>query len=80
MQILHSTGIHYFPLALDLLSHARGFALLHLPKMPELKAVDTTIFDVHPVVTHDIPYREERRERVRQMSLTDGGGAKLGKW
>lgn len=58
--------------ALDLLSYARGFALLHLPKMPEMKSVDTTSFDSHPVAPRNIPYREEKRERERQILLSQG--------
>lgn len=59
--------------ALDLLSYARGFALLHLPKMPEMKSMDTTTFDSHPVASHNIPYREEKREREHQILLAQGG-------
>lgn len=40
--------------------------------MPEMKAVDTTTFDSHPVAPHNIPYREEKRERERQILLAQG--------
>lgn len=58
--------------ALDLLAYARGFALLHLPKMPEMKAVDTATFDPYPIAAHNIPYREKKRERERLASLAEG--------
>lgn len=68
----HECKLIFKAQALDLLSYARGFALLHLPKMPEMKSMDTTTFDSHPVAPHNIPYREEKRERERQILLAQG--------
>jgi ATP-dependent RNA helicase DDX55/SPB4 len=45
----HECKLIFQARSLDLLAHARGFALLHLPKMPELKRVDTCTFDSYPV-------------------------------
>ena len=66
--------------ALDLLAHAHSFALLHLPKMPELKTVNTATFDPHPIEACQIPYKEEERERERQAQLKERGREKLSKY
>lgn len=58
----HECKLIFQARALDLLAHARGFALLHLPKMPELKAVDTVTFDIHPVAAHDIQDKKSQME------------------
>ena len=51
-------------LALDLVSLAYGtFALLHLPKMPELKGRDTSRFQSHPIDLESIPYKDKGREK-----------------
>ena len=55
---------------LDLISLAKGFALLHLPKMPELRGRDTSLFQSHPIPPSSIPYRDKTRERQRQDKMT----------
>ncbi|KAL5515762.1 hypothetical protein EMCRGX_G000978 [Ephydatia muelleri] len=54
---------------LDLIALANGFALAHLPKMPELKGVDASGFD-SSVDPNAIPYKDKGREkeRLRKMS------------
>ena len=56
-------------LELDLIALANGFALAHLPKMPELKGVDASGFD-SSVDPNAIPYKDKGREkeRLRKMS------------
>ena len=54
----------FFLLALDLVLLAYGaFALLHLPKMPELKGKDTSQFEAHPISPEAIPFKEKSREK-----------------
>lgn len=49
--------------ALDLVGTAKTFALLHLPKMPELKSVDTSTFEPYPVDPSTIPYHSKAKEK-----------------
>lgn len=63
-----------FPLyniALDLISHARGFALLHLPKMPELKTVDCTAFDPYSMPPQCPSLTEAGKGREKKKHIKD---------
>ncbi|KAJ1721217.1 ATP-dependent rRNA helicase spb4 [Coemansia erecta] len=54
---------------LPLIEAAQGFALLHLPSMPELRGRPTRRFVNHPVDTDLIPYLDAQREAQRQVKL-----------
>ena len=51
---------------LDLVSLAKGFALPHLPKMPELKGKDVSSFTPDLCPSVDIPYKNKSREKQRR--------------
>lgn len=55
---------------LDICKLAYGFGLLHLPKMPELKDLDTSQFSPMSVNTEQIRFQDKRREKQRQEALT----------
>ena len=55
--------------ALDLVAMAKGFALLHLPRMPELRGVDISSFVPHPIAPRDIKFKDKPREKQRQKKL-----------
>ena len=57
-------------LELDLIALANGFALAHLPKMPELKGVDTARFD-SSVDPNAIPYKDKGREKERLKKMSE---------
>ncbi|XP_011403344.1 PREDICTED: ATP-dependent RNA helicase DDX55-like [Amphimedon queenslandica] len=60
----HSYHLIFNMKVLDLVSLAYGtFALLHLPKMPELKGKDTSQFEAHPISLEAIPFKERSREK-----------------
>jgi ATP-dependent RNA helicase DDX55/SPB4 len=70
----HECKLIFQARALDLLEHARGFALLQLPKMPELKKLDTSSFDPLPVPPASDPHGWDNRKRKHGSStLTEGG-------
>ena len=53
---------------LDLLALARGtYALLHLPKMPELKGHDVSSFTPHPMAIDDIPYKDKSLKKQAEI-------------
>ncbi|KAJ2785584.1 ATP-dependent rRNA helicase spb4 [Coemansia interrupta] len=54
---------------LPLVEAAQGFALLHLPSMPELRGRPTRRFVNYPVDTDTIPYLDAQREAQRQVRL-----------
>jgi ATP-dependent RNA helicase DDX55/SPB4 len=54
---------------LNLPSVARSYALLRLPKMPEMSLFDTSGFQETVVDFAKIPYKEKRREKQRQDKL-----------
>ncbi|CAF4575227.1 unnamed protein product, partial [Rotaria sp. Silwood1] len=59
---------------LDLCGVAQGaFALLHLPKMPELKNRDTSNFNQQnqPIDPESIPYKDKSLAKKRQMEKED---------
>ena len=55
---------------MDLVALAHGFALVHLPKMPELKGVDTSGFD-NSIDSNSIPYKDKGREKERLKKLSE---------
>jgi ATP-dependent RNA helicase DDX55/SPB4 len=70
----HECKLIFQARVLNLLQHARGFALLRLPKMPELKKLDTSSFDPLPVPPASDPHGWVNRKRKRGSStLTEGG-------
>ena len=56
-------------LALDLVGLAKGFALPHLPRMPELRGLDTSSFTSHPTTPRDIKFKDRAREKQRQLKV-----------
>lgn len=68
-------------LALDLVGLAKGFALPHLPRMPELHGLDTSSFTAHPTAPRKIRFKDKAREKQRQLKLAQmeqgGNGTSL---
>lgn len=56
---------------LDFASLARGFALLRLPKMPELRGKTFPDFTETTVDTDTIRYKDKNREKLRQKMLAE---------
>ncbi|KAM6902949.1 ATP-dependent RNA helicase DDX55 [Xenentodon cancila] len=56
---------------LDFSSLARGFALLRLPKMPELRGKTFSNFTESAVDTDAIRYKDKNREKQRQKMLAE---------
>ncbi|XP_056289066.1 ATP-dependent RNA helicase DDX55 [Pseudoliparis swirei] len=56
---------------LDLARLARGFALLRMPKMPELKGKTFPGFTRTPLDTDAIRYKDKQREKQRQKMLLE---------
>ncbi|XP_061656182.1 ATP-dependent RNA helicase DDX55 isoform X3 [Phyllopteryx taeniolatus] len=56
---------------LDFASMARGFALLRLPKMPELRGKSFPDFQPAPLDTENIRYKDKQREKLRQKTLVE---------
>ncbi|TNN27652.1 ATP-dependent RNA helicase DDX55 [Liparis tanakae] len=56
---------------LDLARLARGFALLRMPKMPELKGKTFPGFTRTPLDTDAIRYKDKQREKLRQKMLLE---------
>ncbi|XP_053728563.1 ATP-dependent RNA helicase DDX55 [Synchiropus splendidus] len=54
---------------LDLAAVARGFALLRLPKMPELRGKSFPDFETTMVDTDTIQFKDKNREKQRQKML-----------
>lgn len=52
---------------------AKGFALPHLPRMPELKRADTSDFVPHSTPPSLIPFKNKAREKARQAKLAREG-------
>lgn len=57
---------------LDLVSLATGYALPHLPRMPELRDRDVSSFSARAIKPSAIPYKDKTRERERQTKLLTG--------
>lgn len=56
---------------LDFSTLARGFALLKMPRMPELRGKDFSDFVFAAVDTYSIPYKDKNREKQRQKMLQE---------
>ncbi|KAM3874235.1 ATP-dependent RNA helicase DDX55 [Diretmus argenteus] len=56
---------------LDFAALARGFALLRMPKMPELRGKTFPEFDRTTVDTDTIRYKDKNREKLRQKMLAE---------
>lgn len=56
---------------LDFSSLAHGFALLKMPRMPELRGKDFSDFVPSSINTDSIPYRDKNREKQRQKMLQE---------
>ncbi|XP_023816439.1 ATP-dependent RNA helicase DDX55 [Oryzias latipes] len=56
---------------LDFAALARGFGLLRLPKMPELRGKTFPDFPEAAVDTDAIPYKDKNREKQRQKTLAE---------
>ncbi|XP_055347637.1 ATP-dependent RNA helicase DDX55-like [Paramacrobiotus metropolitanus] len=64
---------------LDLCGLADAFGLLRLPRMPELREVDTGQFTESAVDIEKIPYKDKHREKQRQEKKERGDGGREGK-
>ncbi|XP_072271934.1 ATP-dependent RNA helicase DDX55 [Pyxicephalus adspersus] len=56
---------------LDFTSLANGFALLRMPRMPELRGKDFSDFVPSSVDTYSIAYKDKNREKQRQKMLQE---------
>ncbi|KAL0183177.1 hypothetical protein M9458_022552, partial [Cirrhinus mrigala] len=56
---------------LDFAALARGFALLRLPKMPELRGKTFPDFEQEAVDTDTIRFKDKNREKQRQKRLAE---------
>ncbi|KAM8960737.1 ATP-dependent RNA helicase DDX55 [Pelodytes ibericus] len=56
---------------LDFSSLARGFGLLKMPRMPELRGKDVSDFVTTIMYTDSIPYKDKNREKQRQKMLKE---------
>lgn len=56
---------------LDFAALARGFALLRLPKMPELRGRSFPDFQETAVDTDAIPFKDKNREKQRRKMLAE---------
>ncbi|EDQ86592.1 uncharacterized protein MONBRDRAFT_35262 [Monosiga brevicollis MX1] len=55
---------------LDLAALARGFALLHLPRMPELRSLQNSrAFEQSKIDQASIRFRDKQREKQRQQNM-----------
>ncbi|RMD41531.1 hypothetical protein DV735_g3623, partial [Chaetothyriales sp. CBS 134920] len=54
---------------IDWVGQARGWGLLKLPKMPELKTLDRSAFDAPAVDWDEYAYKDKRREKLRKDEL-----------
>lgn len=61
----------FFRTDLDFVSLARGFALLRLPKMPELRGKTFPDFVETTVDTNSIRYKDKNREKQRRKMLAE---------
>ncbi|KAJ2362135.1 ATP-dependent rRNA helicase spb4, partial [Coemansia sp. RSA 2607] len=65
----HEAAFIFRPKEMPLIEAAQGFALLHLPSMPELRGRPTRRFVNYPVDTDTIPYLDATRESQRLAKL-----------
>ncbi len=65
---------NFYCTELDLVSLAQGFALPHLPKMPELKGRDVSMFTPHARPPLEIPYKDKTREKQRKAKMKQQAG------
>lgn len=56
---------------LDFVALARGFALLRMPRMPELKGKNFPDFIETTIDTDNIRYKDKQREKLRQKLLIE---------
>ncbi|KAM4053958.1 ATP-dependent RNA helicase DDX55 [Anomaloglossus baeobatrachus] len=56
---------------LDFSTLARGFALLRMPRMPELRGKDFSDFVSTTIDTDSLPYKDKHREKQRQKMLQE---------
>ena len=70
----HESQLIFNSKVLDLLALARGtYALLHLPKMPELKGRDVSSFTPHPIAIDDIPYKDKSLKKQAEIEKAKKG-------
>ncbi|XP_055003603.1 ATP-dependent RNA helicase DDX55 isoform X1 [Sorex araneus] len=65
----HECGLIFRLKDLDLASLARGFALLRMPRMPELRGKQFPDFVPVDIDTDTIPFKDKAREKQRQKLL-----------
>ncbi|KAJ2877048.1 ATP-dependent rRNA helicase spb4 [Coemansia asiatica] len=67
----HEASFIFRPKELPLIEAAKGFALLHLPSMPELRGRPTKMFVRYDVDTDSIPFLDSKREAQRLAKLAE---------
>ncbi|XP_033978943.1 ATP-dependent RNA helicase DDX55 [Trematomus bernacchii] len=67
----HECSLIFRSKDLDLATLARGFALLRLPKMPELRGDTLPDFKETTLDTDKIRYKDKQREKLRQKLLLE---------
>lgn len=77
VQSKYNTLCFFLCLDLDFASLARSFALLRLPKMPELRGKTFPDFIETTVDTDTIRYKDKNREKQRQKMLKEKESAPL---
>ena len=66
----HQCSFIFQPSRLNLGRLATGFGLPHLPRMPELRGVDSSAtFTPHPINHEKIPYHDKAREMKRRVEV-----------
>ncbi|KAJ1822566.1 ATP-dependent rRNA helicase spb4 [Coemansia sp. RSA 2599] len=65
----HEASFIFRPKELPLIEAAKGFALLHLPSMPELRGRPTKMFVRYDIDTDTIPFLDSKREAQRLERL-----------
>lgn len=69
MFTMSSSSCHWSDL--DFVALARGFALLRMPRMPELKGKNFPDFIETTIDTDNIRYKDKQREKLRQKLLIE---------
>ncbi|KAJ2228122.1 ATP-dependent rRNA helicase spb4 [Coemansia sp. RSA 485] len=67
----HEASFIFRPKELPLIEAAKGFALLHLPSMPELRGRPTKMFIRYDIDTDTIPFLDIKREEQRLVKLAE---------
>ncbi|KAJ1666654.1 ATP-dependent rRNA helicase spb4 [Coemansia sp. RSA 1813] len=72
----HTASYIFRQKELPIIEVAKGFALLHLPSMPEMRGRPTAKFERYKIDTNTIPYLDAKRETQRLAKLEAAKAAK----